>query len=135
LPERFTEVKSFFMRRPVRRHAAPGNLPELHNEQFAVSLSPSSSIVIDLLLLSDAVTDGNLSDVRRLARRIHRTAGPTDLPVVASHAREVEALASDGVDGTVLALATCRLLRESEREIHEQAGPSVVRELHRNRPD
>ena len=82
-----------------------------------MSLSPASSIVIDLLLMSDAVAEGNVSDVRRLARRIQRTAEPTRFVRVARHARHIEEIASDGVKEEELTSAMRKLLRESEHEI------------------
>jgi len=84
-----------------------------------MSLSPSSSIIIDLLLLADAAVAEDKTEVRRLARRIQGVAEHSGSRVIATHARTVELLAVRETAPSALALAVDRLLSVAEREIHD----------------
>jgi hypothetical protein len=81
-------------------------------------LSLSSTLIIDLLLLSDAAAAKDHREIRRLARRVEKCAGARRLTAIATHARFVELLAQEGAEHPVLTGAVDRLLCESEREIH-----------------
>jgi hypothetical protein len=81
-------------------------------------LSTSSTLIIDLLLLSDAAAARDHQEIRRLARRVEKCAATRCLTVTASHAKVVELLAEEGAAHPTLACAVSRLLCESEREIH-----------------
>ncbi|APG05854.1 hypothetical protein BJI69_19380 [Luteibacter rhizovicinus DSM 16549] len=84
-----------------------------------MSLSPSSSIIIDLLLLADAAVAGDKKEVGRLARRIQGVAERSGSRVIATRARTVELLAGEDPTPGELAAAVDRLLSEAEREIHD----------------
>ncbi|HVI56211.1 MAG TPA: hypothetical protein VM621_14305 [Luteibacter sp.] len=83
-----------------------------------MSLSPSSSVIIDLLLLADAALAGDNAEVQRLARRVEKLAQGSGACVIAKQARIVELLATKDTPPAGLAEAIDRLLTESEREIH-----------------
>lgn len=81
-------------------------------------LSATSSIIIDLLLLTDAAEVKDRPEIVRLARRVGRTAGDSGATAIATHARAVELMAASGTPCSDLTGAVDRLLAESEREIH-----------------
>lgn len=83
-----------------------------------MNLSPSSSVIIDLLLLADAAIAEDKTEVRRLARRVQRMAESSGSHLIAKHARDVELLAARDAAAPVLEEAVDRLLADSEREIH-----------------
>jgi hypothetical protein len=84
-----------------------------------MTLSPSSSIIIDLLLLADATVAGDKAEVRRLARRVEKMAEARSSCVIAKHARVVEMLAMEDAPIADLSVAVDRLLSASEREVHD----------------
>lgn len=93
-------------------------------------LSISSTLIIDLLLLSDATAAMDHREIRRIARRVEKCAATRSLTAIATHARVVELLAQEGADHPVLTGAVDRLLSESEREIQtagfegDESGPA-----------
>ena len=84
-----------------------------------MSLSPSSSIIIDLLLIADAAIAEDTAEVRRHARRVQDVAVRSGSPVIATQARTVELLAVRETAPSALALAVDRLISVAEREIHD----------------
>lgn len=81
-------------------------------------LSASSSIIIDLLLLSDAAEVEDKPEILRLARQVEKTAAESGSTAIAGNARAVELLAARNAACADLSDAVGRLLAESEREIH-----------------
>lgn len=84
-----------------------------------MSLSPSSSIIIDLLLIADAAIAEDTREVRRLSRRVEDVATKSGLHVIAKHAHIVEMLAKEQTAASELAHAVDRLISEAERAIHD----------------
>lgn len=98
-----------------------------------MNLSPSSSVIIDLLLLADAAIAEDKSEVRRLARRVQRLAESSGSPLIATHAREVELLAATDTTALALEEAVDRLLADSERAIHAASVWSAQQQAGTNR--
>jgi hypothetical protein len=93
-------------------------LPDSCFKNQFMPLSASSSIIIDLVLLSDAAEVKDKPEILRLARRLEKTASDNGSAAIAGHARAVEVLAARDVACADLAGAVGRLLATSEREIH-----------------
>jgi hypothetical protein len=87
-------------------------------QALPMTLSPSSSIIIDLLLLADATVAQDKAEVRRLARRVEKMAESRGSGVIAKQARVVEMLAMEDAPIAELSESVDRLLSESEREVH-----------------
>ena len=81
-------------------------------------LSATSSIIIDLLLLTDAAEVQDRPEIVRLARRVGKTAVDSGATAIATHAKAVELMAASDTPCSGLTGAVGRLLAESEREIH-----------------
>jgi hypothetical protein len=81
-------------------------------------LSAATSIIIDLILLADAVGAKDTPETRRLAQAVSRTARVSGASTIALRARVVERLASVAAPQAQIVLAVNRLLVASERQIH-----------------
>jgi hypothetical protein len=81
-------------------------------------LSAATSIIIDLILLADAVGAKDTPETRRLAQSVSRTARVSGASTIALRARVVERLAAIAAPQAQIVLAVNRLLVASERQIH-----------------
>jgi hypothetical protein len=118
--ERFATIRRQFgaitwMRRFLTPTQGERNSPET---MVATLHSSDTSIIIDLILLADAVGAKDTPDTRRLAQAVSRTARVSGASTIALRARVVERLASVAAPQAQIVLAVNRLLVASERQIH-----------------
>lgn len=93
-------------------------------------LSAPSSIVIDLILLTDAVRAEDIEESRRLARRLVRLARESGWSRIARQARAVELLAILGAPLHDVGAAADRLLIMAEQHIHALPDSEQDLEMH-----
>lgn len=93
-------------------------------------LSPAPSIVIELVLLTDAVREENIEESRRLARRLVRLASESGWSRVARQARAVELLAILDAPFHHVGAAADRLVIIAEQLIHALPDSEQELEMH-----
>lgn len=93
-------------------------------------LSAASSVVIELVLLTDAVREKDIEESRRHARRIVRLARGSGWPRIARQARAVELLAILDAPLQHVCAAADRLLVMAEQHIHALPDSEQVLEMH-----
>ena len=91
-------------------------------------LSAASSMVIELVLLTDAVRAKDIEESKRLARRLARTARVSGWPRIARQARAVELLAILDAPLPHVGAAADRLLVMAEQHLHSLPDAGQERE-------